>query len=72
MIAFGDPCYARAAYNLAISLKHFDRNIQICVLHDGKVFQRGYYDMNFFDKEVLLDETDLSNPAKVKVCASED
>jgi len=67
MIAFGDPCYARAAYNLAISLKHFDRNIQICVLHDGKVFQRGYYDMSFFDKEVLLDETDLSNPAKVKV-----
>lgn len=64
LIAFGKSCYGYAAYNLAISIKHFDPAMQITVLHDGAVFSKGNFDMSVFDNKILLEET--GEPAKIK------
>ena len=36
MMAFGKPSYYQMAYNLALSIRCFDREIPIQLVHDGK------------------------------------
>ena len=64
LIAFGKPCYGYAAYNLAFSIKKFDPEMQIYLLHDDLAFSKGNFDMTVFDIKEKL--TDVTNPAKIK------
>jgi len=66
LVVFGDPCYMRAAFNLAVSLKYFEPDLKIALLHDNKIFAKDSFDMQFFDDMIPLQETDMSSPAKIK------
>lgn len=66
MVAFGQPCYGRAAYNMAISIKNYDPDLQICLLHDTIAFSKSNFDMSIFDTKISLGDTDIKDPAKIK------
>lgn len=66
LVVFGDPCYMRAAYNLAVSIKYFEPDLKIALLHDNKIFAKDSFDMQFFDDMIPLQESDMSSPAKIK------
>lgn len=68
LVAFGDVCYGRAAFNLAVSIKYYDPDIQICLLHDtGAVSEKARIDMDFFDIKIPIENTaDIKNPATIK------
>ena len=66
LVVFGDPCYMRAAFNLAVSLKYFEPDLKIALLHDNKIFAKDSFDMQFFDDTILMQESDMSSPAKIK------
>lgn len=68
LVAFGDVCYGRAAFNLAVSIKYYDPDIQICLLHDtGAVSEKARIDMDFFDIKIPIENTaDFKNPATIK------
>lgn len=66
LIAFGNSSYGWAAYNLAFSIKYFDPDLPICIMHDNKAFAKGGFDMSVFDLQIPLTQEDVSNPAKIK------
>ncbi len=66
LVAFGNSCYGRAAMNLALTIKHFDPDLPITLLHDSLVFSKGFFDMGVFDNCISLGDAELSNPAKIK------
>lgn len=70
LFAFGKRGYHFAAYNLALSLKHFSPKVQIALFHHGDGFSQ-LHDLSLFDKvQKLPDHVVYSNgvldPAKVK------
>lgn len=63
LIAFGKPGYAKAAYNLAFSLKHFSPDIPITIFHDGILDSLPEEKKIYFDEIRHLEKAD---PAKIK------
>ena len=66
LLAFGKPCYGRAAFNMAVSIKHFDPQVKIALLRDHAAFAKNHFDFSVFDEQIFLNETDLSNPGLIK------
>lgn len=72
LVALGKRGYFFAAYNLAVSIKFFNKDIKIHLIHDGaNIHQLGNTDC--FDSQTLLGHDDCHNklarldPGKVKV-----
>lgn len=66
LLAYGKPCYGRAAYNMATSLKNFDKDISICLLRDHAAFAKDNFDFSVFDEQITIEKEDIINPAFAK------
>ena len=66
LTAFGNPSYGKAAYNLAHSIKFYDADMEISLLHDQTAVAIGGFDFSIFDHLIQLGDEDVKNPAKIK------
>ncbi len=71
LLAFGKRGYAFAAYNLAFSIKHFNPDIPVALLHDG-VCNKELFNLKPFDHVIEMPPECFFHegkfmPAKVKV-----
>lgn len=73
LIAFGKRGYSFAAYNMAVSLKHFNPDIQITIFHDKGIFENlSTNDLLFFDNFVEIPDKikysdAILDPCRVKI-----
>lgn len=70
-VCFGKRGYAYSAYNLALSIKYFNPEIQIAILHDDSINSLSHQQKSYFDHFVRLpDDIKFSgariDPGKVK------
>lgn len=66
LLAFGKPCYGRAAFNMAMSLKAYNKDIKICLLRDQAAFAKDIFDYSVFDEQIFIQESDIQNPGLIK------
>lgn len=70
LIAFGKRGYAFSAYNMAYSIKHFNRDVQIAVIHDKNflTFLSKKEDYNVFDSLIELPENIKYSDGQLDPC----
>jgi hypothetical protein len=58
LIALGYPLYGFYAYNMAISLKAYDKDIRVCLLYEPSAIQSlTEKELSFFDHKILVPES---------------
>lgn len=65
LVAFGKRGYGFAAYNLALSIKHFNPKIKIALIHDD-IALRQVPDHRFFDKLIKIQPKDYMSVKESK------
>ncbi len=65
LVAFGEPCYGMAAWNLAVSVKFHSPNLPVFLLHDDRAFSKGNFDFSVFDNQKII-VPDYKTPAHTK------
>ena len=73
LIAFGKRGYAFAAYNMAYSLKYFNKDLKICLFHDDKIMkhltdQMPLSDIDVFDDYVEIPQEILFSDGNLDPC----
>lgn len=73
LIAFGKRGYAFAAYNIAYSLKYFNKDLKICLFHDDKIMkhltdQMPISDIDVFDDYVEIPQEILFSDGNLDPC----
>ena len=66
LLAFGNPVYGLMAVNMAYSIRHFDKDVPIVLLHDDTGVSKIKSDLYLFTTRIKLEETDIKNPARTK------
>jgi predicted GH43/DUF377 family glycosyl hydrolase len=71
LVAFGKPGYIYAAYNFAVSVKHYNPDIQIAIFHDDCInhlqeFQKEVFDIFISIPDDVKMPQGVTNPGRVK------